>query len=352
MLKNLKYFFILLFFFCSCSLFSQVQDSLLKQINNIDVSLNSPPDSNEDLYLNTVSLQSFYDILSPMGEWIQVSKDEIDGDLKDGKGQGYSSLYNGEDLLFIWRPTGMETDWRPYTNGRWEYTNHGWLWVSYESWGSATYHYGRWWNSPARGWVWLPGYVWAPAWVRWRITDEHIGWVPLTPAASWNIERGITEESYTYRNRDADWVFIEKSKFADDINSSSIVSTSRNSSLVSQSKNVTNIKIENDRIVNNGPEVQDIENKTGRKIIKKDVKFSRDGVKSRVGSNDVTVFKGNFRKYDVNKSTGKPNVTDKPKKFKESKTALKNQQEKKKKEKKKVQKKSMPKKPRKPRFRK
>lgn len=306
-------------FTAALSVFSQNQDSiLLRQIDNIDVSLNSAPDSTEDLFLNPVSFQSFYDVLSPLGEWIQVSKDEVNSDLSDGNGEGYSSISDDEDVLFIWKPK-VEAGWKPYTNGRWEYTNHGWLWVSNEAWGPATSHYGRWWNSPGRGWVWLPGYEWAPAWVRWSVTDDHVGWVPLSPRAKWNIEKGITEETYKYKNNDADWVFVEKSKFADDITAASVINSEQNKSIIAKSKKITDLRAENDRIINRGPDVADIERKTGRSIVKKDVKFTREGNISKIGSDHVTVYKGTFKKYEINTLTGKPRVTDRPKVFKKSK---------------------------------
>jgi hypothetical protein len=31
------------------------------------------------------------------------------------------------------------------------------------------------------GWVWIPGSRWAPAWVSWRESSDHVGWAPLPP---------------------------------------------------------------------------------------------------------------------------------------------------------------------------
>ncbi len=316
MVRNIKYLLLSVIITYSMPVFTQ-QDSLLKEISNIDISLNAPPDSSEDLYLNTVSFQSFYDILSPMGEWIQIPKGDLKDDLNDGSGQGYSSLYNpaeDEELLFIWRPAGVSSDWRPYTYGRWEFTDRGWLWVSAESWGWTTCHYGRWWHSGNFGWVWLPGYVWAPSWVRWRVTDDHIGWVPLSPKAQWNIETGITEVNYRYKNNDADWVFVQKTNFVNDLNSSSVINPGMNSSLIAKSTKITNIKAENDMVVNNGPDVKDIEKRTGKTIQKKSVNFTREHGSPQIGENSITVYKGDFKKNLVDK-TGKPIVTDKPQKY-------------------------------------
>ena len=44
------------------------------------------------------------------------------------------------------------------------------------SWGVVTYHYGRWYEDPREGWVWVPGSTWAPAWVSWREGGGYCGW--------------------------------------------------------------------------------------------------------------------------------------------------------------------------------
>ena len=54
-----------------------------------------------------------------------------------------------------------------YADGYWAYTDVGWTWISYEDFGWATYHYGRWASLADYGWVWFPGsdLEWGPAWV-------------------------------------------------------------------------------------------------------------------------------------------------------------------------------------------
>jgi hypothetical protein len=41
------------------------------------------------------------------------------------------------------------------------------------------------------GWVWVPGYDWAPAWVSWRHADGFAGWAPLPPAARFEVGVGL-----------------------------------------------------------------------------------------------------------------------------------------------------------------
>jgi hypothetical protein len=81
----------------------------------------------------------------------------------------------------VWRPRRMSDDWQPYVYGRWVWTQAGWAWASDEPFGWAVYHYGRWAWSPAFGWMWVPGRIWAPAWVSWRWSDGYAAWCPLGP---------------------------------------------------------------------------------------------------------------------------------------------------------------------------
>lgn len=98
---------------------------------------------------------------------------------------------------WVWYPRHRPLHWRPYTVGRWAWTDYGdWLWISDEPFGWATYHYGRWYLDPVYGWAWIPGRVWAPAWVSWRVGGGYIGWSPLSPWGYWDSYRNC------YRDRD------------------------------------------------------------------------------------------------------------------------------------------------------
>src|SRR5580658_8069805 len=123
------------------------------QDDNAPPPANAPaPDQNND----NVSFQTFYDQLSSQGTWIQTN-----------------------DYGYVWQPTESDPNWRPYTYGHWVNSNDGMLWASDEPFGWATYHYGRWVNLAGYGWVWVPGYTWAPAWVSWRDGGDYCGWAPL-----------------------------------------------------------------------------------------------------------------------------------------------------------------------------
>ncbi|MDB5231974.1 MAG: hypothetical protein JWN76_2779, partial [Chitinophagaceae bacterium] len=81
-----------------------------------------------------VNFDAFYNDLSPYGRWV------------DHERFGQVWVYN-------------EPGFSPYyTNGRWDYSDYGWTWVSDYAWGWAPFHYGRWENDPAYGgWLWIPG---------------------------------------------------------------------------------------------------------------------------------------------------------------------------------------------------
>ena len=113
---------------------------------------------------------TFYTRLDPYGSWIDTGT------------YGY-----------VWQPQAAERSrsWRPYTNGRWVFTDAGWTWYSEEPFGWATYHYGRWTRLRSVGWVWVPGEEWAPAWVSWREGDGYVGWAPLPPEARFERGTGI-----------------------------------------------------------------------------------------------------------------------------------------------------------------
>lgn len=115
-----------------------------------------------------VSFNIFYSSLNSYGEWIPV-----------------------EGNIYGWRPVGVAVGWRPYMYGRWAWTSDGWYWVSDEPWGWAVFHYGRWYYDDYYGWIWIPGYDWAPAWVEWRYGGPYVGWAPLSPYAIFQIGVGI-----------------------------------------------------------------------------------------------------------------------------------------------------------------
>ena len=103
------------------------------------------------------STDVFYDQLAPYGVWVN---DPTVGE------------------AFI----PDQPDFVPYTNGHWENTDVGFVWISDEPFSWATSHYGRWWFSNDYGrWMWIPDTEWGPNWVDWYDAGGDLGWAPLAP---------------------------------------------------------------------------------------------------------------------------------------------------------------------------
>lgn len=180
--------------------------------------------------------------------------------------RGYETFYRKLEPYGAWRETGdygyvwqpreaqRSRNWRPYTNGRWAYTDAGWTWVSDEPFGWATYHYGRWTRLSGMGWVWVPGDEWAPAWVSWREGGDHVGWAPLPPEAHFEKRTGIHKWADSYYDIDADeYVFIPNEEIGADNVQQYALPPERNVAIVTQTTNVTNITYNNTTVVNEGP---------------------------------------------------------------------------------------------------
>jgi hypothetical protein len=91
----------------------------------------------------------------------------------------------------VWVPNAAEVgpEFAPYqTAGHWAHDDTDYVWVSDYEWGWAPFHYGRWVIGYGGGWVWVPGRVYAPAWVSWRMGAPdyaYIGWYPMAPLFIW-----------------------------------------------------------------------------------------------------------------------------------------------------------------------
>ena len=128
-----------------------------------------------------VDTQVFYDRLSGYGSW------------------EYTPEYGR-----VWVPS-VGANWRPYYYGNWELTDWGWTFASADPWGWAAYHYGSWGYGPGLGWYWVPGSVWAPAWVSWRYGGGYVSWCPIGPAG------------YAYGYNSPGWVAVGEQHFTQPI---------------------------------------------------------------------------------------------------------------------------------------
>ena len=187
----------------------------------------------------------FYSNLHPYGRWIQRSS-----------------------YGWVWEPTHVSVGWRPYTVGRWVSTEYGWTWASDEPWGWATYHYGRWANDRDYGWLWVPGREWGPAWCSFQQGAGYIGWAPLPPSIGFqagigirlgglSISASISPNAYS---------FVPERAFLQSRVEQVILPPARNVTFIRNTTNITNIRVVNNRIMNDSVPIQRLEQVTGQRV--------------------------------------------------------------------------------------
>ncbi|MDQ7947603.1 MAG: hypothetical protein REI78_15900 [Pedobacter sp.] len=213
-----------------------------------------------------VSLQSFYDELSPYGVWIQDPQ------------YGY-----------VWRPDVDQDEFRPYyTNGRWAMTEYGNTWVSNYDWGWAPFHYGRWIYNRYNQWVWLPDTTWGPAWVSWRSGGGYYGWAPMGPSVSVNINIGGG-----YRIPDMCWNFIPYSNIY--YSNYPRYSYIRNRTYIQNTVIINNTYIRNNRTYYTGPRIDDIRRATNQRVNVYSVNRSHSPGVSRIENNRINIYQPQAR---------------------------------------------------------
>lgn len=159
-----------------------------------------------------------------------------------------------------WQPTDVPEDWAPYTNGAWVSSDEdGMVWNGEDEFGWATDHYGRWTRLIGRGWVWVPGRVWAPAWVSWRYGGSYVGWAPLPPEAQWTNDIGIsTWADSVYGVGPLNYNFVDVGRFGERNVRNVIIDRSQNTTIINKTTNITNITNNNNKIYNSGPNIKTV----------------------------------------------------------------------------------------------
>ena len=224
----------------------------------------------------SVNINLFYEELAPYGQWSPH-----------------------QEFGYVWQPYEVGYDWKPYSNGKWAWSDQGWIWVSYEPYGWATYHYGRWIYDDYRGWLWIPGTTWAPAWVSWHQSPEYIGWSPLPPDRRFFIEIGFNFNSYkpyrykpyyykpyhykhkhkkhhyyhhNYRPPARHCVFLPHHKFGHHKHAGKAsVLNPQDAIVFRNSKNITNIKYSGNKVINYGPDKYFIEKRSNKKVVRHNI---------------------------------------------------------------------------------
>ena len=200
--------------------------------------------------------------------------------------QSYGSWFNTSDYGYVYQPTVVrDISWRPYTRGRWAFTNHGWTWVSNEPFGWACYHYGRWALLRNIGWVWIPGDEWAPAWVTWRESPGHIGWAPLPPETlAWRDRSWGSSVEVTFGIGSSWFSFVSYEHFGNNIHSH-YLPVARNVTIFYQTTNITHYSIDNSRIFVGGPSYVYVCDRIGETFPVHNLKLNQDPVFSHQLSN-------------------------------------------------------------------
>ena len=206
--------------------------------------------------------------------WQQTKGDvEVNFDFFYNNISGGSWIEVG-DYGYCWQPEVAVSNpsWRPYADGYWAYTDVGWAWVSYEDFGWATYHYGRWTRLDDYGWVWVPGrdadLEWGPAWVSWRTGGEYIGWAPLPPETMVVVEgRAITGHiDVEFNIGPAYYNFVDVRYIGEPVLRERIIASTQNVTYIQQTVNVTNITYKNKTVYNYGPDIKVINSRASRPI--------------------------------------------------------------------------------------
>ena len=216
-----------------------------------------------------VGFNLFFGTLSPYGNWVSVPR--------------YGN---------VWYPTAVGPHWRPYTDGRWVWSDYGWTWVSYEPWGWAPYHYGRWVFLDYYGWVWIPGTVWAPAWVTWYTSPGYIGWAPLAPDNDFFLQIGIGLNSYDYYIPPSHCVFVPSHEFLHHNVNSVVIPHSHNVKIFKEATHINNVRIVNNNVVNRGPDVGFVESVSRTKVQKVNL------VEKDIDTNRIVKTRANLNKLD------------------------------------------------------
>ena len=191
-----------------------------------------------------VSVDFFHDHLDSHGDWREVG-----------------------DYGWCWQPRDVGRNWRPYSDGRWLYTDAGWTWDSDEPYSWAVYHYGRWARVDRIGWVWVPGSEWGPAWVSWRRSARHVGWAPLPPEARFSRSVGFGPRvDADYDIGPTYYSFVEVRNFGAPHLRTVIVEPRENITIIRQTTNITRITYVNNIVYNEGPQYDVISRESAQPI--------------------------------------------------------------------------------------
>lgn len=118
-------------------------------------------------------------------------------------GNKYGEWIWDDFLGYVWRPFYNDNypwgNWSPYYYGNWTYLHGQLFWVPAEPWGWVPYHLGIWHWDKKKGWVWIPGSAFAPAWAVWDFYFGYYAWRP------WLLYDWLGFYGYTYNYGYVGW---------------------------------------------------------------------------------------------------------------------------------------------------
>ncbi|HTO75804.1 MAG TPA: DUF6600 domain-containing protein [Thermoanaerobaculia bacterium] len=187
----------------------------------------------------SVSVAVFHRTLAPYGRWI-------------------TTVSYGD----VWAPS-VAAGWQPYVDGEWYYTDCGWTWASSDPWGDIPFHYGTWVWEPPYGWVWVPGTIWAPAWVTWAYSDDFVGWAPVPPSFALSASGYVGTPIVMASNR---YVFVPARQFVGVRVASVRLPARRNPAVFAHTIRTTSFHVSGGVLHDVGPAPQRIARAVGRPI--------------------------------------------------------------------------------------
>lgn len=233
-----------------------------------------PPTPPAPVY-GEISISYIYDYLGNYGYWV------------------YYNIYG-----YVWIPRGVGHHWRPYTHGRWVWTDYGWTWVSNFPWGWIPFHYGRWGWDNRLGWFWVPDVHWAPAWVIWRYGDLYIGWAPLPPGVDFIPGYGLR-----WARRDIPvhfWVFVEGRRFYSNQLRSWVLPLERNVTIINYTVVRDRYTIrERNILINDALSPREIEKITRRPVTRVKVQEVKQPEEVGSGIDEVRVYRPTIKQEQV-----------------------------------------------------
>lgn len=328
----------LLVLFSSCSKTADGNLTKEQQDKNLEATPLDEKDFSEfDEDLSTVDYKEFYEQLAPHGEWIQVNPEEVGLKPQTARLQnsdykrfslfnllGFNDAYAASDLnagmVYVWKPSpelvvtkveGVAPVYVPYTNGQWINTDAGWYFKAPTPVEETVSHHGRWVNSPSAGWLWVPGRVWAPAWVDWKQNDSYVSWAPLPPSVY--VVNGTMSVPVIDDNN---YVIVEKRYFLEPeiYRYNNVYYDNGDRILINGMTRPDGIIIVNNAIVNRGPDVNIFQVLYGRNIELVTIQHVNSNNNVKYTEKEYCVYSPKFKRYK-NKDNKRFSVNE-PKSFK------------------------------------